>query len=108
MAENRSGRNETYMEIIQRIPTAQYAYIEFKKEYETVEEAMSDHKRIVNLYGKEGDLTHKEWVAIRNNMLVTGEFDPNLSERLSASQKWFVNELKLALRAHTAPDPVLN
>jgi hypothetical protein len=92
----------------QRIPTAQYAYIEFETEYASVEDAMSDHKRITKLYEDQGSLSHSEWVKVRNNMLATGEFDPNLSERLSAPQKWWVNETKLALRSHEADEPVIN
>ena len=95
------------MNITQRVPTAQYAYIEFSAEYDSVEEAMQDHKRIVKLFDDSGELTHREWVAIRNTMLATGEFDPNELERLSAAQKWWVNETKLALRSHTAQDPVI-
>ena len=96
------------MEVIQRVPTTTYAYIEFKQEYESIEDAMSDHKRITKLYTEEGELTHREWVKIRNHMLITGECDPNEMHRFSASQRWFCNELKLALRAHTAEDPVIN
>jgi hypothetical protein len=55
----------------------------------------------------DGDLTHREWVAIRNKMLVTGECDPNEEHRLSERQKWWVNQTKLALRACTAPDPII-
>lgn len=96
------------MEVVQRVPTATYAYIEFKKEYESIEDAMADHKRITKLYDDTGDLSHREWVAIRNGMMITGEFDPNLSERLSASQRFWVNETKLAMRSHTAQDPIIN
>ena len=96
------------MEVTQRIPTAQYAYVEFTKDYDSVEDAMADHKRMVKLYNEEGSLSHREWVAIRNNMVVTGECDPNIIDQMSAAQRWFINELKLALRAHTAEEPVIN
>ena len=96
------------MKITQRVPTCQYGYIEFEQEYDSVEDGMADHKRITKLYEDQGSLTHREWVAIRNGMLATGEFDPNLSDKLSAAQRYWVNETKLAMRAHTPEEPVIN
>jgi len=90
-----------------RIPTSQYAYIEYQSEHGSVQEAMSEHKHATTVYAEPGDLSHKEWVAVRNRMLITGEVDVNLLDRMNASQRWFVNELKLALRAHTADEPVI-
>jgi hypothetical protein len=95
------------MKFTHRIPTAQYAYLEYATEHGSVEEAMAEHKRVTKLYEEQGDLSHREWVKIRNTMLATGDCDVNELERLSPSQRWFVNELKLALRAHTAPEPVI-
>lgn len=96
------------MKVVQRIPTAQYAYIEFEQEYASVEDAMADHKRVTKLYEDAEGLTHREWVALRNNMLATGEVDVNLLDSLNASQRWWVNETKLALRAHKADEPIIN
>lgn len=94
--------------ITQRIPTSQFAYIEFEGKYATVEEGMADHKRVLRLYEENSGLTHKEWVAIRNRMLVDGQCDPEMLDKMSASQRWFVNELKLALRAHEPEEPIIN
>lgn len=96
------------MKVTHRLATAQYCYVEMEQEYATPEEAMAEHKRLEKLYSEEGELTHREWVAIRNNMLVTGECDPNEMHRFSPSQRWFCNELKLALRSHSAEEPVIN
>ena len=90
-----------------RIPTSQYAYIEFQSEHASVQEAMSEHKHANTIYNEQGDLSHKEWVAIRNNMLATGECDPNETHRMSASQRWFINELKLGIRAHSPDEPII-
>lgn len=93
------------MEITQRIPTEQYAYVEFTKEYETEEDALAHNAELVAKFSDPG-LPQNEWAKLRNKMLVTGEFDPNI-EGLSKAQRYFVNQLKLALRANTAEEPVV-
>lgn len=88
------------IKITQRIPLETYSYIEFEKEYDSIQEALGEHAYLVNEYGQAG-LPEKEWAAVRNNMLNTGECDPNLLEQMNKSQRWFINQLKLALRAIT-------
>jgi len=86
------------MQVTQRIPTSQFAYIEFTTDYETAEDALEENARLVKAYEEPG-LPQNEWARVRNAMLVTGEFDPNI-EGLSKAQRYFINQLKLALRAH--------
>jgi hypothetical protein len=93
------------MEITQRIPLEQYAYIEFTKDYESVEDALADHAAIISMNTEPG-LPEREWAQIRNRMFLTGEADPNI-EGLSRLQKYVINQFKLALRAHKAGDPVI-
>lgn len=92
---------------IQRIPTDQYAYIELELEYETVEEAFIDHERLLKLHEAGVGLDSRDWAKVRNNMLITGECDPEKMEFMNKAQRYFINELKLAMRAHTAPDPIV-
>ncbi len=93
------------MEVTQRIPLEQYAYIEFTKDYESIEEALNDHSVIVSKYSDPG-LPQREWAKARNKMMQTGEFDPNI-EGLSRAQRYFINEAKLAFRSLSAPEPVI-
>ena len=93
--------------VIQRIPTTQYAYIELNMQYETVEEAFIDHERLLKLHESGAGLDAREWKKVREHMLNTGEFDPNISERLNHAQRWFINELKLALRGLTVQEKVI-
>lgn len=101
------NNKENKIKVTHRIPTSQYAYIEFEKEYDSVEDSIADHKHISTLYEEKGDLTHREWVKVRNKMLSTGELDVNLIDRLSATQRWWINETKLALSAFEAEDPII-
>lgn len=92
---------------IQRIPTDQYAYIELELEYASVEEAFVDHERLLKLHSDGAGLDTREWKKVREHMLATGECDPELNERMSKAQRWWINETKLAYRALTAQDPVI-
>lgn len=94
------------MRVTQRVPTSQFAYIEYEGEYENLEDALEENARLVKAYEDPG-LPVREWAQLRNKMLVTGEFDPNI-EGLSKAQRYFINELKLALRANKAEDPIIN
>ena len=93
---------------IQRIPTDQYAYIELQLEYETVEEAFIDHERLLKLHESGVGLDAREWKKAREHMLSTGECNPELLERMNKAQRYFINELKLAMRAFKAQDPVIS
>jgi len=95
------------MKAIQRIPTAQYGYIELELEYETAEDAFIDHARLLKLYEGGVGLDAREWKKVRKNMLQTGEFDPNISDQLNPAQRWWVNETKLALRDCSKEEPVI-
>lgn len=99
--------NDT-ISVTHRVPTSQYAYIEFAETVGSVPEAMSNHNYYISLYEDRVGLNQNQWAKVRNNMLVTGEFDPNLFDEMSRAQKYFVNELKKALRANEAADPVIN
>ncbi len=95
------------MKVTQRLPLEQYSYVEFEGEYESIEDAMTDHARLLSEYKQVG-LAEREWAKVRNNMLVTGQFDPNLSQELNKSQRYCINQIKLALRSAEATDPVIN
>ena len=84
------------MQIRHRIPTSQYAYVEFEEECETAEMGLMRNAELVALYNDPG-LPSREWVAIRRSMFNTGEFDPNI-QGLSTAQRYFINQCKLALR----------
>lgn len=89
------------MKVIQRIPTDQYAYIEVELEYATVEEAYNDHLRLLKFHSDGTGISASEWKKVRENMLITSQCDPNIMERMNKSQRWWVNETKLALRGIT-------
>ena len=84
------------MEITQRIPLSQFAYVEFAKEYENEEEAIAHNAELIAIHEDAG-LGVNEWAKVRRKMFSTGEFDPNI-EGLSKAQRYFVNECKKALR----------
>ena len=99
---------EDKIAVTHRIPTSQFAYIEFTQKHENVEEAMDEHKRVASLYTSESQLTKGEWVAVRNRMLVDGNVDVNLLDRMSTAERWWINQTKLALRAHEPEEPIIN
>lgn len=92
--------------LLHRIPTEQYAYIEFNKEYDSIDEAMAEHVELCSKYNDPG-LPEREWAQHRNKMFITGEFDVNI-EGLSKAQRYFINQCKLALRATKNEEPVIN
>lgn len=87
-----------------RIPTDSYAYIEFEQEYESVEDAILDHQRLLKLHTDGVGLVDREWTQVRKTMLEKGECDPNLFESMNKAQRYFINELKLALRSINKED----
>lgn len=105
VAAGRKRGNEIDMEITQRIPLEQFSYIEFTKEYESIGVALAEHAKIIKQYEDPGLPVH-EWAKVRNKMMQTGQFDPNI-EGLSKAQRYFINEAKLAYRAAQAQDPVI-
>lgn len=94
------------MKIVHRIPTSQFAYIEFEEEVDSPEDGMANHRRYIKMYEEKEGLSMRDWAKVRNNMLVTGQCDPNLMEEMSHPQRWFVNELKKALRAVSEEDVI--
>ena len=93
------------MKITQRVPLDQFAYIEFEEDYDNPQEAIAHNAELVKMNSEVG-LPEREWAQVRNKMLQTGEFDPNI-EGLSKAQAYWVNQTKLALRALKADDPVI-
>jgi hypothetical protein len=80
------------------IPTMEYGFIEIENDVNNEEAAIELHDKVVGLVQATG-LNQKDWKKTRDTMLKTGEFDPNISDQLSRAQRWFINELKLAIRA---------
>lgn len=94
------------MKIIQRVPLDQFAYIEFEQEYDNAQEAIAHNAELVKMKDQVG-LPEREWAKVRNQMLQTGEFDPN-TEGLSKAQAYWVNQTKLALRSLKAEEPTIS
>ena len=78
------------------VPTTDYGFIE--AEYDTIEEALAEHDRIINIIKEKDGLSVSEWKRVRMTMLKTAEFDPNLLESLSKAQRFWINESKKTLR----------
>ncbi len=89
------------LKVIQRIPTEAYAYIELSLEYNDVEEAFIDHRRLLKIHEGGAGLTPREWTKVRKDMMIKGECNPELIEQMNSAQRWWVNETKLALRSLT-------
>lgn len=89
------------IQVVQRIPTENYAYLELRLEYADVEEAFIDHKRLLTLHEGGPGLPPREWTKVRKDMMVKGECNPELIEQMNSAQRWWVNETKLALRSLT-------
>lgn len=89
------------IKVIQRIPTESYAYIELALEYDSVEEAFIDHRRLLALHEGGVGLEPRVWTQVRKTMLTKGECDPELIEKMNNAQRWFINELKLGIRSLT-------
>jgi len=81
-----------------RIHVASGDYCFIEAEYETIDEALAEHDSIINMIKEKDGLSASDWKTIRNVMLNTGEFDPNLSEELSKAQRFWINETKKGLR----------
>lgn len=90
------------MKCIQRIPTSDFAYVEFEQEYDNPQEAIAHNAELVKMYEEPG-LPQNEWAQVRNKMFQTGQFDPNI-EGLSKAQVYFVNQCKLAIRSNEKAD----
>lgn len=95
------------MKVIQRIPTSQYAYIEFEGEYDSPEDAIADNARLVASYDNQG-MSQNEWAKVCNSFYATGEINPELTEQMNNAQRFWVNQTKLAQRAIQAEDPIIN
>lgn len=89
------------MKVTHRIPTSQYAYIEFEEEVTNPQEGIVNHVTYVNMYQEGEGLNVQEWAKVRNRMLETCECDPNLFEKMNKAQRYWINETKNALRAIT-------
>ena len=80
------------IKVTQRIPTDPYAYIEYEKEYETMSEAIKEHRVLCRKVGL--GLPEKEWVEVRRTIFNTGEFNPELWNKLNSEQQFLINEFK--------------
>ena len=78
------------------IATGDYCFIE--AEFETAEEALVAQDYIQNMAKEKDGLNASEWKKVRMTMLNTGECDPNISEELSKSQRYWLNETKQTYR----------
>lgn len=96
------------IKVTHRLPTSQFAYMEFEEEVANPQEAMINHNLYLSMYSDKVGLDQNTWAKVRNNMLVTGQFDPNLFDEMSKAQRFWVNETKKALRANDSKDPVIN
>lgn len=85
----------------QRIPTVNYAYLELEIAYDTAEEAFIDHNRLLKLHEGGVGLPPREWTKVRKDMLSKGECDPEKLTEMNNAQRWFINELKLGIRSLT-------
>lgn len=93
------------IKVTQRVPLEQYAYIEFEDEYDSIEDAITENRRLISLHADPG-LPRNEWAKVRNRLYATGECDPEL--KLSRLQAHVVNEFKKAQRSVSADEPVIN
>lgn len=94
------------MKVTQRIPTEQYAYMEFEGEYENLEDAFKEHRMLCRRTGR--GLDQREWVSVSRQMYRENTFDPNLFHKLNADQQFFINELKKRAREVAVEEPVIN
>lgn len=78
------------------IATGDYCFLE--ADFETIDEALAEHDRIISMIKDKDGLPVREWTKIRRIMLTSGEFDPNISEQLSKAQRYWINEVKKTLR----------
>lgn len=83
------------MKVTHRIPTEQFAYIEFTDEYESIADAVHAHSEAHRLYkGGEG-MEHKEWNKVLDNYLWgTGTMVASEYEAMSPAQQSMIQEIK--------------
>lgn len=89
------------IQVVQRIPTESYAYIELNLEYNSPEEAFIDHERLLKMHEGGTGLSPREWSQVRKTMLEKGECNPELLEQMNKAQRYWINETKLAIRSLT-------
>lgn len=95
------------IKITQRIPTEQYAFVEFVGEYEDLQTAFKEHRMLLRRAGE--GLNASEWKVVRRKMYETGQFDVTIWNRLNADQQFFINEQKKIHREMKEEiDPVIN
>lgn len=93
--------------VTHRIPTEQYAYLEFADDYDSIEDAFKVHRNLLCRAGT--GLDQSTWKTLRRQMYETGQFDNDRYGRsLNADQYYFVNQMKLIQRELKANDPVIN
>jgi len=75
-------------------------FIEFEQEHDSEQEALVHHAVIQEKWLYPG-LPERDWVKVRNNMFKTGECHPEDIEKMNKSQRYVVNQFKLAMRSLT-------
>lgn len=93
-----------------RIPTTQYGFVEFEVEAPTVADAILLHNDAITFYAGGEGLEVKEWNATLDNMLLTGECNPDTIQRMSERQQLLINEIKKAFKRIKSKEtvPVVN
>lgn len=86
------------MKFIHRIPTAQYAYIEFEDEHDSVEQAMAEHERVTKLYADSDGLTPTQFAKARRDMMITGRVTEEQWSKCNANQRQILHQFDLTLR----------
>lgn len=99
------------MKVTQRIPTEQYAYIEFEDEYDTIDKALAMHKEIQLRYAKFdfylGGMNKNEWARFRRDFIIKGTYDVNVETTMNWQQKMVAKQIMHALSDAKAEDPVI-
>ena len=79
------------------IPTIEYGFIE--TESDNLIEVVAEHDRIRNLFSEQEGHNQLEWARVRNGYLSTGEMEIEDLEKCNKSQRFVINEFKLAIRS---------
>jgi hypothetical protein len=84
------------MDVKIHIEIGQFQFVEVECDLEESRQVYDDVKRA---FAPKDGLDIKEWAQVRQKMITSNQFDPNLGEQLNSEQRFFINELKKGVRA---------
>ena len=85
------------MKFIHRIPTSQYAYVEFEEEVESVADGIDNHRQYLEMYQDGAGVSTRQFAKLRRQVAY-GIVDESLYYQCNKEQKIILHHIKLTLK----------